>query len=150
MYLYPHLFILHLNILNLNINLSCLSVPVAPSMPRKWTVWTVVTPTLVSGEITWFYAAVLPHPPCVPHPPILAPSAAPRLRRWLRHQTAATVMTQRSRVLNRCHFVQSDFRLLKQCSEKNMIKTQELLRIKAWVIRAFHISVLTCFFCLWK
>lgn len=112
MYVYPYLFFLPLNI-----NLSHLSVPVAPSMPRKWTVWTAVTPTLVSGETTWFCAAALPHPPCVPHPPTLAPSAAPRLRRWRPPQTVATVMSQRSRVWNRCHFVQSDLKSLKtvQC-----------------------------------
>lgn len=57
-----------------------------------------MTPTLAFGGTTWSSAAAPPHPqpPCAPHHLPMAPSAAPRLRRWRPRRTAATVMTQRS------------------------------------------------------
>lgn len=85
-------------LISLIFELFCASVAVAPSMPRKLTVLTAVTPTLVFGGTTWFSAAAPPPlpPPCVPHPPPLAPSAVPHLRRWRPRRTAAIVMTPRS------------------------------------------------------
>lgn len=50
------------------------------------------------GGTTWSFAAAPPHPqpPCAPHHPPMAPSAAPHLKRWRPRRTAATVTTRRS------------------------------------------------------